>query len=103
VAPEKLDLLKMPEKERRAYEKYLYNRASEKDMIESAYDEGIDEGIEKGIKKGIEQGFEKARAEVAINMLRMGLLTVDQIAEATGLSGDEIRKISEDAGLNTDD
>jgi hypothetical protein len=104
AAAEKLDLLRMPEKERRAYEKYLYNRASEKDMIESAYDEGIDEGIEKGIKKGIEQGLEKARAEVAVNMVRMGLLTVDQIAEATGLSRDEIRKISEgELNINTGD
>jgi len=52
AAAEKLDLLKMPEKERRAYEKYLVNRASEKDMIESAYDEGIGKGIEKGKSDG---------------------------------------------------
>ena len=68
------------EKERRAYEKYLVNRASEKDMIESAYDEGI----------------EKGKFEVAANMLRMGLLTADQIAQATGLSVDEIRRLSLD-------
>ncbi|MCI5137531.1 MAG: hypothetical protein D3922_03750, partial [Candidatus Electrothrix sp. AR1] len=80
AAAEKLDLLKMPEKERRAYEKYLVNRASEKDMIESAYDEGI----------------EKGKFEVAANMLRMGLLTADQIAQATGLSADEIRRLSLD-------
>ncbi|MCI5146924.1 MAG: Rpn family recombination-promoting nuclease/putative transposase [Candidatus Electrothrix sp. AR3] len=80
VAAEKLDLLKMSETERRAYERYLTNRASEKDMIESAYDEGIERG----------------RSKVAVNMLRMGLLTVDQIAQATGLSEYEIRKLSED-------
>jgi len=80
AAAEKLDLLKMPEKERRAYEKYLVNRASEKDMIESAYDEGI----------------EKGKFEVAANMLRMGLLTADQIAQATGLSADEIRRLPSD-------
>ncbi len=82
AAAEKLDLLKMPEQERRAYEKYLINRASEKDMIESAYDEGI----EKGVKKG--------RIEVALNMLRTGLLTTDQIAQVTGLSSEEIRKLA---------
>ncbi|WP_446011718.1 PD-(D/E)XK nuclease family transposase [Candidatus Electrothrix sp.] len=80
AAAEKLDLLKMSQAERRAYEKYLVNRASEKDMIESAYDEGI----------------EKGKSDVVVNMLRMGLLTVDQIAQATGLSEDEVRKLSED-------
>jgi predicted transposase/invertase (TIGR01784 family) len=70
--------------ERRAYDKYLVNRASEKDMIESAYDEGIEKGMERG------------RANVAVNMLRMGLLTVEQIAQATGLPEEEIRKLSED-------
>ncbi len=85
AAADKLDLLKMPEQERRAYEKYLVNRASEKDMIESAYDEGI----EKGVKKG--------RIEVAINMLRTGLLTTDQIAQVTGLSSEEIRKLAKES------
>ena len=80
AAAEKLDLLKMPEDRRRAYEKYLVNKASEKDMIESAYDEGI----------------EKGKSDVAVNMMRMGLLTAEQIAQATGLSMDEIRKLSKE-------
>jgi predicted transposase/invertase (TIGR01784 family) len=88
AAAEKLDLLKMSGEERRVYEKYLVNRASEKDMIESAYGEGIE--------KGIEQGIERGRSDVAVNMLRMGLLTVEQIAQATGISEDEVRKLSED-------
>jgi predicted transposase/invertase (TIGR01784 family) len=94
AAAEKLDLLKMSPAERRAYEKYLTNRASEKDMIESAYDEGIE--------KGVEQGVEKGKVEVAVNMLRMGLLTVEQIAQATGLPDDEVRKLSEDVATSTD-
>ncbi|MCI5131005.1 MAG: hypothetical protein D3904_05645 [Candidatus Electrothrix sp. EH2] len=84
AAAEKLDLLKMSATERRAYDKYLVNRASEKDMIESAYDEGIEKGMERG------------RVNVAVNMLRMGLLTVEQIAQATGFPDEEIRKLSED-------
>jgi predicted transposase/invertase (TIGR01784 family) len=106
AAAEKLDLLKMSATERRAYEKYLTNRASEKDMIESAYDEGVEKGIEKGIKKGIEkgveQGVEKGKVEVAVNMLRMGLLTVEQIAQATGLSEEAIKNISKNEGLSTE-
>lgn len=46
AAAKKLDLLNMSEQERQAYEKYLVNRASEKDMIESAYDEGIEKGCD---------------------------------------------------------
>lgn len=51
AAAEKLDLLKMSQAERRAYEKYLVNRASEKDMIESAYDEGVEKGLEKELRE----------------------------------------------------
>jgi hypothetical protein len=97
AAAEKLDLLKMSEQERRAYEKYLVNRASEKDMIESAYDEGIEKGIERGIKKGIAKGVEKGRAEVALNMLRTGLLTTDQIMRITGLSAEELSRLAEES------
>jgi hypothetical protein len=35
-AKEKLDLLKMPESERKAYERYLMNKASEREVIETA-------------------------------------------------------------------
>ncbi len=87
VAAEKLDLLKMPADKRRAYEKYLVNKASEKDMIESAHD--------KGIKTGIEKGIEKGKLDVAVNMLKDGL-SVDKVAEYTGLSVDEIKKLAED-------
>ena len=42
-----------------------------------------------------EKGIEKGRTEVAVNMLRTGMLTTDQIAQVTGLSEKEIRKLSE--------
>ncbi|MCI5158050.1 MAG: hypothetical protein D3906_06330 [Candidatus Electrothrix sp. AUS1_2] len=51
--------------------------------------------IEKGIAKGIEKGVEQGRAEVAVNMLRTGLLPPEQIAQVTGLSLEEIRKLAE--------
>ena len=38
------------------------------------------------------------KSEVAVNMLRMGLLTVDQIAQATGLSPDEIEELALNKG-----
>jgi len=42
-AKEKLDLLKMPESERKAYERYLMNKASERDVIETAEMKGKSE------------------------------------------------------------
>ncbi len=93
AAAEKLDLLKMPPDDRRVYEKYLVNRASEKDMFETAHEKGIEKGIEKG-------EYKKAR-KVAVNMLKMNLLTTDQIAQATDLTVDEIKKLDEDEGLDT--
>ncbi len=48
------------------------------------------------LRRGVEKGVEKGKIEVAVNMLRMGLLTVEHIAQATGLSEEEVRKLSED-------
>ena len=88
AAAEKLDLLNMPKENRRAYERYLIDKASEKDMFETAYEDGIDQGMEKG------------KSEVAVNMLRMGSLTVDEIARATGLSQEAVKKLAKTMGLN---
>lgn len=61
---EELHLLKMSAEERLAY----------------------DEGLEKGVEQG--------KIETAATMLRMGLLTVDQVAEATGLSMEKIEELA---------
>jgi predicted transposase/invertase (TIGR01784 family) len=58
------------------------------DML-TARDEGIEQGIEQGVQQGIEQGVK----ETARNLLNMGL-SVDQIAQATGLSIQEINALS---------
>jgi hypothetical protein len=105
AAAEKLDLLKMSEQERRAYEKYLVNRASEKDMIESAYDEGIEkgvqqgiekgvkQGIEKGVKQGIEQGEKQKAVRIALNLIEKGVLDDQDISEITELSVEEVKDL----------
>jgi hypothetical protein len=74
AAAEKLDLLKMSEKERRAYERYMIDRASEQDMIETARIEGNLAG----------------KLEIAVTMLRKGK-SCEEIAELTGLSPEQIR------------
>ena len=81
-AKEKLDLLKMPENERKAYEHYLMNKASEKDVIDTAKLEGE-------IKGRAEGKIETARA-----MLARGE-SIDKIKLYTGLSEAEILKLQQ--------
>jgi predicted transposase/invertase (TIGR01784 family) len=69
---EKLDLLKMPESERKAYERYLMNKASERDVIETAK---LD-----------------ARIDVAKAMLAEGM-QASLISKVTGLSEAEILEL----------
>lgn len=83
AAAEKLDLLKMPEKERKAYERYMTDRASERDMIETARVEGRAEGNFEG------------KLEIAVNMLRKEKYTVEEIAETTGLSEEQVRELAQ--------
>ena len=69
-------------------------------MKEQALKEGLEEGLAKGIAKGIEQGIEigvnkgkkENSYEVARKMKQKGL-SVDMIAECTGLSNSEIEKL----------
>jgi len=49
LVQEKLDLMKMPESERRAFERFMMNKASERGMLESAKIEGQIEGRIEGL------------------------------------------------------
>jgi predicted transposase/invertase (TIGR01784 family) len=53
---------------------------------------GIKKGMERGIKRGIEQGISFRNYEIARNLLKMQM-QIDDIAEATNLTLEEIMKI----------
>ena len=53
------------------------------------------EGREEGIEKGIEKGREEEKKETAINFYKMGL-TLDQIAQGTGLDKETLKEILKD-------
>ncbi|MGN0060860.1 MAG: hypothetical protein ACI382_00655, partial [Alloprevotella sp.] len=55
-------------------------------------EEGRAKGIEEGRAKGIAEGRAEERAKVVLNMRSMGL-SDEMIAQATGLTLEEIRKI----------
>ena len=79
-AKEKLDLLKMPEDKRKAYERYLMNRASEKDVVETARVEGREEGR-------VEE-----KVETAKNMLKDGV-SIEKVSLYTGLTIEQIKEL----------
>ncbi len=58
--------------------------------------EGRHEGEQLGLKKGEQLGIEKTRRETAENLIRLGVLRDEQIAEVTGLT------VAEVAGLRGD-
>lgn len=49
-----------------------------------------------GMKKGIEKGIEKGRKKTAKNLLVLGVLTVEQIAQVTELSIEDVRKLQQE-------
>lgn len=55
--------------------------------------EGLAKGRTEGHKEGLVEGLAKGRAEVARNLLNMGM-SVDDISKATGISKDEIERYS---------
>lgn len=97
-------IVNMNKKERDEYEAclkvYRDNYNTWIYMKEQALKEGFEEGLAKGIAKGIEQGIEigvnKGKKEnsydIARKMKQKGL-SVDMIAECTGLSKSEIEKL----------
>jgi predicted transposase/invertase (TIGR01784 family) len=77
LAAKKLDYLAMGEKERRAYDDYMAYLAEERDIIDTAK----------------EEGEEKKAIEIAMKMLRRRV-KLEHIAEDTGLSMEKIRELA---------
>lgn len=101
-------IVNMNKKERDKYEAclkvYRDNYNTWNYMKEQALKEGLAKGLEEGIAKGIEQGIEQG-IEIGVNKgkkensydiarkMKQKGLSVDMIAECTGLSKSEIEKL----------
>ena len=68
-------------------EKAIYEKG-----LEVGIEKGIQRGMEKGIEKGIMEGSQKEKIEIAKKMLELKI-DKETIAEATGLTEQEIEKI----------
>ncbi len=60
--------------------------------LERGLEQGLERGLERGLEQGLEQGHDLAIREMAFSLL--GVLDEKTIAEKTGLSLDEIRRLN---------
>ncbi len=83
-AKETLDIMKLNDKERIAYNRKLENKSLEKSLFKTAVMEGEYRGEKRGLKKG--------KIEVAKNLLNANM-DIKFISNITGLSVEEIEQL----------
>ena len=87
-ANDTITLMEMSPRDKWLYDsrmKYEHDRAS-------CINEGYRQGIEQGLEQGFADGSYKTKLETARNLFRLGL-SIENIAEATGLSEEEVKSI----------
>jgi predicted transposase/invertase (TIGR01784 family) len=96
-AQEALDVLKLNEAEKVAYDEHQKQIRHDASNYKSTYIlgrvEGKEKGIEEGIEIGTEKGIEIGKEEVAVNLIKTDLMTDKQIAQATGLRVEQIAQL----------
>jgi predicted transposase YdaD len=60
---------------------------------QAGIEKGTKLGIEKGTKLGIEKGTKLGIEKTARNLLKLGVLSNEQIAEVTGLAIEDVSKL----------
>ncbi|MCI5178468.1 MAG: Rpn family recombination-promoting nuclease/putative transposase [Candidatus Electrothrix sp. AW3_4] len=80
-AKQELDILKLSDEERRAYERYQDDLHYQASMVESSY------------TIGVKKGEDKKALQIAINLIKKGVLDAQEIAEITELPVEEINKM----------
>lgn len=101
-AREKLRIMNMNKEERKRYDKYLVNIASEQDMVETARKEGIEKGIELERPKTEKERERAEKAEKQLissinKALKSKKFTIEEIAELFDVSIDFIRDIEKNS------
>ncbi len=103
-AREHLRVDSLPEKERRAYDRYMESVRHMRSLFDTSRDDGyveghVDghrqgriEGLKEGREQGREEGREEERLSIARNLKSLGFGT-EQITEATGLTEQQIREL----------
>jgi predicted transposase/invertase (TIGR01784 family) len=63
-------------------------------LIETSARTILNQGISQGISLGIDQGINQNQRETALRMLKRGKMTIEEIAEDTGLSISEVEHLA---------
>ncbi|MDU9048977.1 MAG: Rpn family recombination-promoting nuclease/putative transposase [Candidatus Electrothrix sp. Rat3] len=92
-AKQELDILKLSDEERRAYERYQDDLHYQASMVESSYTVGVMKGIEKGTEQGVIQGEKQKALQIAMNLIKKGVLDAQEIADLTDLSVEEVKSL----------
>ncbi len=97
-AGKKLDLLKMDADERKRYERYLMHAAWERGIVDTATSEGLAKGLVKGRAEGLAEGRAEGLAEgqekTALNLIKAGNLTLQEIAKVTELPLSRVEELA---------
>ncbi|MBF0411073.1 MAG: Rpn family recombination-promoting nuclease/putative transposase [Candidatus Riflebacteria bacterium] len=83
-AKEILDILKLSDEDRKAYERYSDDLHYQASMVLSSYASGKMDGIEQGVKQGIEQGIKQGLLESARKLFAGGMSRTE-IAKLLGV------------------
>lgn len=62
-------------------------------LIETSARTILNQGINQGISQGINQGISQNQRETALRLLKRGKQTVEEIAEDTGLSVNDVQQL----------
>ena len=66
---------------------------------EDGYLEGLEAGRTEGLAQGLSQGSAQKALEAAENLLKIGVITPEQISQAIGLPLEQVLKIKENLSV----
>ncbi|MCI5141169.1 MAG: hypothetical protein D3909_05465, partial [Candidatus Electrothrix sp. ATG1] len=92
-AKHELDIMKLPDNERRAYERHRENLHYRASMFETSYTTAVLEGRMEGLKEGEQRGEKKKAVQIARKLLQAGTLDIKTIADMTELTEEEVRAL----------
>ena len=65
-----------------------------REKYEDGKAEGMQKGIEKGMQKGKAEGMQSEKLATVKRLLEMGILSLEEIARATGLTLERVKEMA---------
>ena len=91
-AAKKLSELGMDKTTRKKYDRFLINLAADRNMMETAKEDGVEKGVKIGREEGREEGERKAIVKVVKSSIKEGI-PINVIMKITGLTKKEINEL----------